>query len=906
MSSLIYYNSGEIPDVYRIGGKARSLSVMVGEGIRVPKFITLTVDFFESFMGSSMEELNSLLKKECTSKDEVDELVRNISELIEKKPFSAEHKGLVLSAINNYFGKTAGRYFSVRSSATDEDSAKHSFAGQLDSFLYIKLDEQLIKSIKNCFISAYSERAMSYRFINKLPFKSVRPAVIIQEMVFGEISGVLFTGNPLNNNPDQTLLNAVYGIGEGIVSGELDADSWVIDESGNIVKSSILPKKHKITFNASAGYGTKKVDVETQYVDKPSVSNKQVLQLYEIGRKIEHVFGGFPQDIEWCIKDNNIYILQSRPITIMSRINKRERKTVLDNSNIIESYPGVITPLTFSYSVRIYEMVYRRFYFLAGTSKKRIDELAATFRNKISYFNSRAYYNLNSWYEGMMLFPGYKYNKWFMENMMGVKATAKFEKERSPSFFKRLFSDYPRLLKGIFKVMYLYLFSDSIKNRFIKEFYETTGKYLNEKFEGYSNREILEKYLYVEKKTFGNWDSPIINDFTVMIFYGMLAKRIAALDIEDKAGLQNDLLCGQGDVESTKPTREIIRISNIIREDSYLYKLFSKNTEDELISIILNTKNERYDEIREILKQYISEYGFRCMNEMKLEEDTLKENPAFLFTMIKNYLRKPAIDLQDMSRKEREIRLKAEQMLFSRIKGRQKLWTRWILKNARRAIKNREQLRFMRTKVYGVFRSMFNAIGRNFERDGLIEHYKDIYFLHFNDIFELVEGRSIDTAIIKDIISARKKKLEEDNNTEPHERMYFYGDMYKRNFVEILSEDEVEYIDYGEDTKTLKGIPCSPGTIEGIAKIVLSPVDANLNGEILVAKRTDPGWVPLFPSVSGIVIERGSPLSHSAVVAREMGIPAIVGVRRVTEVIPDNERIRMNGSTGIIEKIAVE
>jgi pyruvate,water dikinase len=256
-----------------------------------------------------------------------------------------------------------------------------------------------------------------------------------------------------------------------------------------------------------------------------------------------------------------------------------------------------------------------------------------------------------------------------------------------------------------------------------------------------------------------------------------------------------------------------------------------------------------------------------------------------------------------MAKKEREVRDKAEKIVFAHFSLFKKRKFKKILRKTRFHIKYREELRFMRTKIYGIIRSIMNAIGRNFYQDKIIMNSKDIFYLTVDEVFELIEGRSPNQHILKDLIELRKKDFEAQKLQEGYERMYFYGDIYRNNFVEILSDSEIEIMDENSDPNKMQGVPCSPGIIENVAKIVLTPEDATLNGEILVTKRTDPGWVPLFPSISGLLIERGSVLSHSAVVAREMGIPTVVGLRKVTEKIKTGDRLKLDGGSGMVEKL---
>lgn len=901
MGDLVYI-SGSNPEVTSIGGKAKNLDWLSQHGVNVPRWFSVTVYFFEKFMGDDIKKIDSLLSPKKLRGKNLSKNCAAICKLIQAKRFDRGMKEAIETHLNEQFGECSNLYFSVRSSAVDEDSMQYSFAGQLDSFLYVKYGEELFTAIKKCFASAYSERVMSYRLNNRIPVAGVRPAVIVQEMIFGEVSGVVFTANPLNNNTDQILINAAYGIGEGVVSGELDTDSWVIDPRNKIVRSKIAVKREKITFDDVRKFGTVKKPVDEALWHTPALSEEQVVELAKTARKIEALFGGVFQDIEWCMKNGMLYILQSRPITTFSGINRAMPRTIYDNSNIIESFSGVTSPLTFSFASTMYEAVYRQFYELMGTPRDKIESLSEVFRNMLAYINGRVYYNLNSWFISLQLLPGYNLNKEFMENMMGVKNPVDIHKQETISLAKKIFYEIPFALKGIVSVLYHLMTLDSKINKFIKNFYDATSEYMDEAFDTYSSVEIIQLYNFFIRKVLREWKAPIVNDLYTMIFFGMLTKKIKSLGIEGGENLQNDLLSGQGDLESTKPTKEIIRIANWIQGDESLRELFIKKKEKELIDLILNRKEKNLERVREKIVRYISEYGFRCMNELKLEETSLKEDPTFLFTMLKNYLQKDPIDLEAQERHEKEICRKAEAAVYANVKGFKKISFKMVLKNARKAIRNREELRFMRTKIFGIERRMFKRIGTIFHEEGLIERPEDIFFLHLNEIFELIEGRSLNIGIVRNIIALRRKKDREFRTIDMPERMYYFGNFYAGKRLDIVSDDE----EAGGETNVpgvFKGVPCCPGVIEGSVKIVLSPADAKLNGEILVAKRTDPGWVPLFPSVSGIIIERGSVLSHSAVVAREMGIPTIVGLRGITEKLVSGEKVRMNGSTGIVEKL---
>lgn len=893
------HNGSSAPEARLVGGKARNLASLTSAGLPVPRWFCLTTAFFERFMGNRIHLVDRLL----SSPDEnLTELSTTLHALITDTELPADIGAQITQAANSAFGGSLPEYVAVRSSAADEDSKQFSFAGQLESFLFIKPGEGVFEAVKECFASAYSERALAYRRANGIPLEGVRPAVIVQEMVFGDVSGVMFTANPLNNDTDQILINAVYGIGEGIVSGELDSDLWVVGLDDGIEKETLANKREMVVLDRALGHGTCKVAVAEHLRGTACLTNEQVKAVAGWGRKIESLFGSSPQDIEWCIKDGAFHVLQARPVTTMSHIDKSKPRYILDNSNIIESFPGVTSPLTFSFASENYEEVYRLFLSVLGVPDSKVAPYAHMLKTLLCYVDGRIYYNLNSWHFLLQLLPGYSVNRAFMDRMMGVKHATRLEDDAPMSSFRKYFVEMPSVGYSIGKILWSFYRIDEISRAFIKNFFEQTDRYKDEKFEGYSNSDLLKLYDHFNKHVTGDWKAPIINDFYTMIYYGLLGRFIEKMDISDFKSVENDLLCGEGEMESTKPTRAIIELANWIRLDPELGRLFLETPEDVLAPLILDSGDERYREVSDRIRSYISAYGFRCMFELKLEEPSLKEDPRMLFTTIKNYLKKESIDLEEMERREKKIRAAAEALVLPRVKGPQARLFMHVLAKARKAIRNREELRFQRTKIFGIIRSMFNQVGRNLAAQGVIDDPRDVYFLHLDEIRQLTEGRSVIVGIVKDMISLRKVEFEAQKAREAPERMYFFGEMQEKCFLEIATDQDMEY-EEDPSGRSFKGVPCSPGEHEGTAKIVLSPFDADLNGEIMLAKRTDPGWVPLFPSVSGIIIERGSVLSHSAVVAREMGIPTIVGLRGITSKIASGERIRMNGATGIVERL---
>ena len=300
-------------------------------------------------------------------------------------------------------------------------------------------------------------------------------------------------------------------------------------------------------------------------------------------------------------------------------------------------------------------------------------------------------------------------------------------------------------------------------------------------------------------------------------------------------------------------------------------------------------------DINKEFNRYLETYGVRCTEEMKLESTPIKDNPVFCISMIQNYLR------NRQQERNQDTRAKAEAVLKKRLKGKRiffllpKLWIyKWVLRNTRRAIKNRENQRFARAEAYSLTRTIFRAIGENWEKKGIIEKTDDIFYLEVDELWSFVEGTS--TCVnLKGLIKLRKEEFEAYRSADLKDHIETYGEVYYQNC--FIKEKNVV-----EGGNILRGTGCCGGTVEGNIKVVTHPDPTlTLCGEIMVAKQTDPGWVLLFPSVSGLIVEKGSMLSHSAIVAREMGIPAVVGVKNASEILRTGDKIRLNGSEGTIE-----
>ncbi|MBI3659655.1 phosphoenolpyruvate synthase [Candidatus Acetothermia bacterium] len=879
-------------EALQLGGKAKNLFILSRLRLNVPLYFVISTELFrEVFSSLSVKIHVNFTELDFKNAQAVAQASAQVRTLVETVELSALHKSEVIEAYQRCF--SSQDFVAVRSSAVGEDAHAQSFAGQFDSFLFVRGEENLLSAIKKCWASAFSERALVYRHLNGFDLSALEVAVIVQKMIDGNVSGVTFTADPISGDERTLLINATYGLGEGIVSGKLDTDSYSVKKSDlSLCESKIAEKAMQIVFAQTRGQGTTEISVEPSLQTAPCLSQSQIHELADLALKVEQHYGR-PQDIEWTI-DDKIYILQTRPITTLK---PKGYRLIWDNSNIIESYSGVTTPLTYSFAREAYASVYRQFCEVCGVSDEKILQNEETFQNMIGLIKGRVYYNLKNWYRVLSLFPGFQYNKQFMEQMMGVKEALDYQTDARPmTWTRKYFVELPQLLKLSFRMSNHLRHSEHLVADFQQLFNVTLEEYRQRDFDSLEVNELIEIYDELKRKLLWNWKAPIINDFFAMLFYGVL-KKLCVSWIGDEAGtLQNDLLCGEGGVESTEPTKAIMKLALEVRSNPALQELFEKPLAEQ---ILLRLRREpAFAAFHRKIEDYLEKYGSRCMNELKLEEKTLKDDPSFLFTMILNYLQRPDLNIEAMEACERAIRQKAEQTVAERLRFPKRQIFNWVLRRARQYVKNRENLRFARTRIFGVVRELFNAMGQRFYEKKILDEPRDIYSLNVEEIFGFVKGTATSTNL-KGLVALHKEEFERyRHEPAPADRFETVGMVWDGNTFESHRTDLTHA---AEDSHTLRGIGCCPGVVKGVTKHVTSPQDAKLNGEILVAERTDPGWVPLFPTASGILIERGSILSHSAIVARELGIPTIVGIKDLTKRVQSGQSVEMDGAQGVVK-----
>lgn len=868
-----------------VGGKGARLSELVGAGQPVPLFFCVTTRAFREAVSSCQSEFDKLTAHLCGAESDLEctEVAAAIRDLVTDLAIPAE----IEQAIHDMHRSldTENLPWAVRSSIADEDGHCHSFAGMHDTFLDVRGSDAVIAAIRKVWISAWGDRAVLYRRQKNLSLAKIDPAVVVQRLVAATCSGVIFTCDPATGSTDRIVISAVAGRGESLVGGETSGQLYFIDKQTGVGRS-----------------------LESQ--PELDLTDGQLRQLGAFATKIESYFGR-PQDIEFCFDaDGQLFILQSRDVVNPAEYGPAAgNHLVWDNSNIIESYSGVTTPMTFSFIRRAYSIVYYCFAEVMGIAPQKVRANRTAFENMLGFFRGRVYYNLKNWYRLVQLFPGYRYNSRFMESMMGLREPlSNGAMSEPPSRWRRWFIEFPALLRLLARSAWNFGRIEKIVDRFQEHFNRHYWEWSRIDFCRLKPHELHELYIRMEDTLLWNWKAPIINDFYVMVNYGILKKLCESWCGDDSGTLQNGLVCGEKEIESAEPAKLLLELVAKARRNPSLLDLILHAPEHDLPQLVAH--DDRFSEFASAIARYLELYGLRSVHELKLEASTFRDQPHLLYRLIRNALTATEQTTVDMEARQEHIRTTTEKQAWDAL-NRSRSWlprrfifTR-VLANARRGIRYRENMRLARTRIYGILRDMLRAMGEQFARDGILADAADIFYLTIDEMWDFVKGTAVSTDL-RTLTMARKQEYERYRDEEvpaPDRRFDTFGLAYHRNaFRRSQPLKTGDALKHPEEQFILKGLGCCPGVVEGTVAVMNDPTMTNRpEGTILVAERTDPGWVPLFPTFSGILIERGSMLSHSAIVAREMGIPTIVGIAGITTVLHNGQRVRLDGRAGTVE-----
>ncbi len=864
----------------RVGGKAMGLAWLALAGVAVPDWRVLPVAAFENHLRRA--ELSEVARAGIDLPT-----ARRVQEAIRATPLDPA----VVEAIHT---RVAGRGpVAVRSSVVGEDGQHHSFAGIFDSYLFREGFQEVVDAIKECWASAFSERALAYRVGKDTLPDSFDVGVVLQEMVEGDVSGVMFTSNPMTGAADEVAISACWGLGEGVVGGVCNTDEFTVSHGG--VERSVVVADKDIMVVRGADVDTREVPVPADRRRIRCLSAAQVCEMTRQALRIADVFGE-PQDIEWTIRGPELVLLQARPVTAAPKADIGNWRTVWDNSNIQESFNGVTLPLTFSWASALYRTVFRETLRMGGASTKTIQQFEPVLRNMIGLVSGRVYYNINNWYRVLQLSPSFDRNKVDVEKMLGVQHPVDFIEDTHLTLtqrFRRLPSTAP-VIAGL-------LWRLSTRRRANRKFQREVAVALAEINERRKfARDIVELLTLADEvlNLCARFAVPIFNDFYLSRQAGKVRRTIARSVDGNADEIVAGLLAAHEAIESIEPTLMLMRIANRIQtSDSWVATLNQGEPREALEAL-----SAASPEVAAELDEFVDRYGDRCIGEQKFETISLRQDRSFLAKVLRNYVADRTLDPSSFERSQRERQRRFETAALVELPALRRWRLRRTLRGARDAIRGRESMRLTRTRVFGLCRAIYTDVGERLSSAGYLDDPRQVFCLTVDEIAAFAEGRAVTTRLA-DVARMRDAEFAEYALEEPPNQFETFGSPYGGRRVEPFEQSA----DHRGEDGTLRGTGCCPGVVEGEVRIVLSPFDdLRVVGKILTTVRTDPGWGPLFPGLAGLMVERGSTLSHSAVLARELGIPAVVGIPGLTRTVADGERVRLDGRTGIVQRLFLD
>jgi pyruvate,water dikinase len=884
-----------------VGGKAAGLGRLLRAGARVPPFRVVPTSVFRAHLraagvlagiGEAMLLLGEVPGERRTDPAALDEVSARLRAAVEGTPLP---DGL-LTAIEAAVAELGPGPYAVRSSMVGEDSAEHSFAGQLASELFQPTADDVAESVRRCWASAFGTPTLAYAARAGMAPTDLHVGVVIQAMVDAEVAGVAFSANPVTGARHECLVTAAYGLGEGVVADLAPADAYTWSPAGGERSAEVADKDVKVVAGAS-GRGTEVRPVPEDARTRRALAPEQVAAVGELATAVAGA-AGVPMDLEWCFADGELYALQARPVTSLPPEPRAgDSARVFDNSNIQESFNGVTTPLTFSFATRLYEGVYNQSLRTLGASERTRGEFAPVARRLLGLVDGRVFYNLGSWRHLIQVLPGGRRRVEEVETNMFHTTIGTTERTRAtPAERVRRAAELARMTG---RLAVLIARQDAVVDRYavlFQRFYDSIDRASLPERSLDELRDLLERFV---TEAIAPAAPAYLNDVRMAMASGRVRKLL--LEVYDESEVDArlaDLLGGIDGLESVEPTRQLMGIARDARRDEALAAELRAAAPGDALALI----RRHSPQLAARVDAYLERYGDRTIGELKLETTSLRDDEHFLGEVILNYLTGPEIDPDRLLAAERERAAAAMRDLSGRVPA----WRRRLLPRevglARKSVSCREKLRLRRTWAFALARDIYGAIGVRLHEAGALADPRDVLFLTADEVEDFLDGRAV-SARLAPVVAARKAEYGEYERARPPDRFETVGTPYLAPRRDLDAGDDAG-AEAGDDDGRLRGLGCCAGIAEAPVRIILDPSESlSIDNQILCTVRTDPGWAPLFPTASGLVIERGSTLSHSAVVARELGIPTVVGVPGVTRILRDGERVRVDGGAGLVERL---
>jgi pyruvate,water dikinase len=863
-----------------VGGKAVNLGIMIGAGQPVPHGFCVTTAAYRLVIG---EALSDLFDKLAVATD-----TKVLSELAEEARFrvvSAPVPDALATVIGNHYRSFgARRPVAVRSSATAEDLPDASFAGQQDTYLNVIGEQELLHAIRRCWASLWTDRAVSYRNRNGIDHRTVSLAVVIQHMIDARAAGVMFTANPVTGSRHETVIDASPGLGEAIVSGAVNPDHFVVDATRRAILQRRLGDK-RLLIRARQGGGTDTQELDDRSAE-PTLTDDQILELADLGQRISDLYEA-PQDIEWALDETGrFWLTQARPITTLYPAPRPDTRVprVFLCMTLVQGLTRPITPM----GLAAFRMIGSNVATVLGHPPA--DRLAGP--PPMAVAGQRVFLDITpalSYKLSRKLILG-AFGAMEARSLAVISALA--DDPRIPTvgrFPWRAIGPVARVVIGRAKVP-IRLAAALINPELAPRLIARTERRLRLAMSVPADATMSERLDHVERQLSNDLflTMPTVFSYPAAGLVMLRLARNALGDLAEPGDLQT-VLRGLPNNVTTEMDLKLWQLTERIRDDIDSARAFAEGT---TASLTARYRNRTLPAVaQQGLTAFLRSYGHRAVAEIDLGMPRWSDDPSHIVGVINNYLRLTNPDLApavQFRHGESAASLMVAE-LVNRLQQSNPAKARFVsfaLRRARQLVGLRESPKFLLIFTLGAVREQLVKVGEALAEQGRIEAPDDVFFLDLTEARRALAGETM-----HDLVARRREAY----NIE----------LRRRHIPRLLLADgtELEAVAAAPQSRdgAMSGTPASPGTVTGPARVVLDPVSAHLEpGEILVAPSTDPGWTPLFMTAGGLVMEMGGSNSHGAVVAREYGIPAVVGVADATNRIETGQLVTVDGAAGSV------
>jgi pyruvate,water dikinase len=853
------------------GGKAANLARALRLGLPVPAGVVITDRAFREFLGAN--GLAAAAESPPAGGAAAEALRARVVAATIPPPLWDELTAALA-------GLPPGERLAVRSSAVGEDSAHASFAGQLDSILGIDRDKGLESALLACWASYWSGRALAYQSSRGTRLRGM--GVIVQRLVRARFAGVLFTRGPGATEDETLLAEYCHGLGDALVSGRVNPGRVVLSRAGGCLE--MTPPE--------TGDGGPDGD--------------RLAELARVGRALEEALGA-PQDVEWAVgEDNQLYVLQSRPITAAHGAGAR--RVVWSNANVSENYPEPISPLLYSVASAGYYHYFRNLALAFGFARERVRAMERPLRHVIGVHGARMYYNLTNIHAVLRQAPLGEALAGFFNSFVGAAQTPRVSPHGGAARRGPL-ARAAELCRVAAKTTWQFLFLPQRVAAFERTADEFAARTDPADLDRRDLLDLLDDLRVFLDIRCHRWKDASLADAASMVTYGALKRLIAReFPSDDCPALHNNLLKGLADVISSVPIARLWDLSRRVRHDDTLATLFASCDGEELLTRL--RQRPEFAAVRAEFEDYLRQWGFRRSGELMLTVPSFQERPAELLDILKVYAARDGDSPAEQMERQGAARATETARVLSELRRRKLArflpWptkatlARVLMRWARRSIALRERARLKQALLYNRLRRIALAIGGRLTARRGLETADDIFFLTYQEIDDLLSGSAMFPEQVKELVRLRRAGHAALSAAKPPDGIELGEGAYLPPSIASTPADGPT-----DGEPILSGVSACGGRVTGRAAVLRDVSEFGLlaAGDVLVTRQTDPGWGPVFPLIRGLVIERGGMLSHGAIIAREFGIPAVVGVRDATRRIATGQTLTVDGDRGLVHLV---